>query len=68
MATCLLSFYQATFEKGSTLKGKNLLPFGSIFFPFKGNHIHMGVKIILRVVFFFFKPTEAGLQPVCTSS
>ena len=26
-------------EKGSTLEGKNLLPRGSLFFPFKADHI-----------------------------
>ena len=34
--TCyLLSCAPSPSEKGSTLKGKNLLPFGSKFFPFR---------------------------------
>ena len=44
LTSCLLSFHQVSSEKGSTLKGKNLVPPGSKFFPFRIDPFSEGNK------------------------
>ena len=40
MTSCLLTCTQDHSEKGSTLKGKNLLPTGNKFFPFRVDNFY----------------------------